>query len=175
MPRPRPDRRRGLYLYGDKMKCKLLIISVLVVLLAACSTPRKLTVEGPVEWRVETPSKLVVVGTVRNCSAHGVRVTDARLRLHYVAGDYVTVLLGEPFHIARCAATAVEFPLRVRFADPLAMLTAAAMESLPVEKLFVTGEVAVRIGCVRKKIRVENTPLSQFLNNLAGPGVASVQ
>jgi hypothetical protein len=146
---------------------KYLIITIIATLCASCSVGRRVTIHQPVEWQVETPSTVRVNCTATNCSPHGVVVRQARLRLHYPAGDYATVLLGEPVTLARCGTSTLSFPLRVRFADPLTMLATVAQESIPVDRLLVSGEVVVKVGGVGKKIRIEGRPLSQILDTFA--------
>ncbi len=139
---------------------KFLILAA--VLLASCggNVGDKIRVMEPLGWRVESLTKVVVECTIENSSCHAVRISDGRFRLHTATGDVATVLLNEEVKASRRSVTELEVPLRMRFRDPLALL------SLP-SGLMVSGEVKVRIGPVRKKIRIENEPVSEFIDNLA--------
>jgi hypothetical protein len=140
---------------------KLLILAA-AVLLASCggNLREKLTLVGPVNVKAESLSKVVAVCTVENSSCHKVRVLDGRFTLHTGRGAIATVILGEQLTVPRRAVTELAIPLRIRFNDPLAAL------GLP-SGAMVSGEATVRMGPVRKKIRVENESLSEFIDKLA--------
>ena len=133
--------------------------------LASCANPKKVAFAGPVEVEVETASKASVGCLVQNCSAHRIKLLSARITLHYETESFATVLLSEPVGIARCSEGRVWFPLRFRFANPLTALSAENLEALDWENMYVTGEAVVSSGVGRKKIRLRNYPVREFLIN----------
>lgn len=139
---------------------KFLIVAA--VLLASCggNLRDKIVVHPSADVRVESLSKVVVECTVENSTCHKIRLSAGRFRLHTRLGDIATVLLNEEVTVPRRATTDLEIPLRIRFNDPLAAL------ALP-EGAMISGEARVRMGPVRKKIRVENEPVSEFFDKLA--------
>jgi hypothetical protein len=132
------------------------------VLFCSCggSLRNKIAVTGPINWNAESLTKAVVSCTVENSSCHKIRILDGRFRLHTAMGDVATVLLQQEVTIPRRAVTELEIPVRVRFNDPLALL------ALP-KGLLVSGEAAVRMGPAKKKFRVADEPVSEFIDTFA--------
>lgn len=146
------------------MKNVILII-ILGFCLASCANPDKVMFSGPVEIEVETTSKADVGCRVENRSGHRIRLLSARFMLHYETGNFVTVLLAGPVTITKRSEGYVWFPLRFRFADPLTALSADNLEAIDWENMYVSGECLVRSGLGRKKIRLDNYPVREFLTN----------
>ncbi len=144
---------------------RYITLIILAICLASCANPKKVTFSGPVEVEVETASKADVGCRVQNCSAYRIRLLSARVRLHYETENFATVLLAAPVEIAKCSEGYVRFPLRFRFANPLMALSAENIETLDWENMYVTGEAEVRAGLLKKKIRLKNYPVREFLTN----------
>lgn len=146
------------------MRRLTILLAVALVGLASCANPRKVTFSGPAEYEIETASKINVSCDVLNCTAYKLTLKSGRFKLYYGSSDYATVLVGGEVSIPRCGQARVAVPLRVRFADPLMMLSAATMETIPFDRLTISGEAVVRAGAARKKIRFERYPLSQIVS-----------
>ena len=141
----------------------ILLVMLLVLGLASCANPDKVAIAGPVSLEVASASKVDAGCMIRNCSAHRITLVSAKFTLHYAAENMATVLLAEPVVVKKCSEEYVELPLRIRFANPLMALTAANLESLDWDNLYVTGEGVVRSGIGRKKIRLHSYPVREFL------------
>ena len=141
---------------------KKILILTLAVLFCSCGANLvdKITVVSPVNWEVETLSRVRVVCSVDNSSCHAVHILEGRMRLYTDMGTLATAMLGERVKIPRRAVSDVEIPLRVKFDNPLALLSMPA-------GVRVSGEATVRVGPVRRKIHVENKPVSEFIDNLS--------
>lgn len=139
---------------------KKILLLMIAAAFAACGVKDKINVVGPVEWEVETLSRLRVGVTVDNASCHTLRISGGRFTVDTPYGTLATVLLNDTVVIPRRAETRLEFPLRMKLDN----LQAAFSDP---EGFTVSGTAMVRTGMVRKKIRVENESISKFFDNLA--------
>lgn len=153
------------------MKSKYHILTALafgcaaLTTLSSCANPEKITFQGPVSVDVESASKIAAECRVENCTAHKIRLISAKFTLHYPSENIATVMLAQPVEIAKCWGGEVVFPLRVRFANPLMALTAQNLEELDWDNIYVTGEGVVRAGVGKRKIRLNDYPVREFLSN----------
>ena len=143
------------------MKKAAFLISI--ILLASCSSPRKITVSGPVVVEPQSLAKVDVSCLVENCSVHKVRLLEAKFRLHYETAGLADVMLGGEVIVPKCSKGMVTFPLRVKFSNPLVALSAMDFENLDWENLYITGEAKITSGLGRKKIRVADFPAREIL------------
>ncbi len=140
---------------------KKVLILLLVAMSVSCSMRDKIEIIEPVQVKVESLSKFRLTCMVDNRSCHAVRILEGRLKVHMPAGDVGTILLNEEVVVPRRAVTKIDIPMRIRFENPLVMLVDASQD------MTVSGEVTVRIGMARKKMRIKNQPISKFLDNFA--------
>lgn len=142
---------------------RLLIIALLATALTACGVRGKIEVLGEPNVRVESLSKMTMTVVVENRSRHNLRISEGRFRLHTPGGDVATAILGGEVLIPRKATTQVEFPLRVRFNNPLAVLGNVLEGG---DHMMISGEAVVHMGAVRKKIGIKDSPVSEFLDKI---------
>lgn len=142
---------------------KILLIICIAVGLASCANPRRIMLSGPLAVESLSLSKVEVSCIVENCSAYRVNLLDAKFKIHYASAALADVMLAGPVSVAKCSREAVMFPLRVKFSNPLAALSALDWENLDWDNLYVTGEGVIRSGLGRKKIRFTDYPASEIL------------
>lgn len=142
---------------------KKILLIILAAAVSGCSLRDKIRVTESPNIHVESVSHVVMTVGVENSSRRDIRITEGRFRLHTPNGDIATALLQGEVVIPRRSNGTVALPLRVKFNNPLAILGNVLSNS----ELLISGEAVARMGAVRKKIRVENTPVSEFLDKFA--------
>lgn len=139
------------------------LILILAVVLSACADAGKISLSEPASVEIVTPSKFTVHCMVENRSAHDVMLVRARVELYSGQNNVATVMLPDKVTVPRCSVGPVEITLRIKFSDPLTMLTVANLESLAAPGFTLKGEAVVKSGMGRKKIRFDNSPLNEIL------------
>lgn len=146
------------------------LILILVIMLSSCVSADKIRFSEPASVEFVTASKFTVRCMVENRSAHNVTLVSARIEFYSGTSSVATVILPDAVTIPECSVGQVGFTLRIKFSDPLTMLSMANLESLTVPGFTLKGEAVVKSGMGRKKIRFNNSSLNEILRTFDPEG-----
>lgn len=152
------------------MKKLIFIAAILAAGLSSCASADKIRFAEPASVEIVSSSKFTVHCMVENCSAHRVTLANVRVELWSGSSSVATVILADAATVPKCSFGRVGITFRIKFADPLAMLTMTDLESLAARGLTLRGEAVVRSGMGRKKIRFDNYPLNEILRTFDPDG-----
>lgn len=152
------------------MKKLILIFAIVAVVLSSCASAGKIRFSEPASVEIISSSKFTLHCVVENVSAHNVTLVSARVELFAGSSSVATVMLSDAATVPKCSVGPVGVTFRIKFSDPLAMLTMKNLESLATAGFTLKGEAVVKSGMGRKKIRLDNYPLNEILRTFDPDG-----
>ena len=107
-----------------------------------------------------------IYSTVGNTSGTTITIREARFTVRGPSSRIGEAMLAGPVKIRRRSSGRIVLLFRLRAADPIAFVSILEGEDPSrLDGLTVSGTVTVRAGLARKKITVDEVPLSEFVAN----------
>ncbi len=131
--------------------------------LTSCVRSEDITITGVSNYELRLPSAVNLAVGVENRSAHRLHLLSCNVDAAYRGRKVMTAVLHEPVTVEKRFAGDVPVGLRLKVSDPLAGLAVMGDLQRSLPGITLTGEVVVKAGCMKRKIHLENEPLSQFL------------
>jgi hypothetical protein len=150
---------------------KLILLLLPVLVLAGCVSEDDLIFHRVEDLSVSLGSTTVVnaVIMVENTSRQNVRVNDAVFSIFDSGKNEIgTLTVADELLLPKKSVTSLRVPLRIRLTDPIAGLGLLSNIEENAGRMTVTGNVRVKAGMLKKKFKVKNVPLSEFLSIFEG-------
>jgi hypothetical protein len=136
---------------------KLLLLSAILLCSCGADLREKIAIAGEPQWRIESLSRVRVTVEAKNSSRHTIHLSEGRFTLDTPDGrTLATILLTDTVTLPKRTTTHLEFPLRIKLHDPLAILS-------PPTELTISGSAKLRSGPFHKKIKLQNKPINKLL------------
>ena len=141
--------------------CAFLLLLVVTYSCTVSSEDVRIDGMGGVELVGVTLSqaRLILKMTVANDSR-------ARLTVRDEKGEIARIAMDEEVVLKKKTATEIALPLTVRFTGGLGSVSAIPRLSADPGNLLLDGEIRVRGGSLGRKLKIQNMPLSDFLEML---------
>lgn len=144
-------------------RCRYVFIIVLFFL-SSCVKEGDVQVTDVEYFGLSSPSKPDITVAIDNSSCHKIQIKSAKLDFYKNGERFLKVLLIDKMVMPKCSETIIDLPVRISASDPLtAMGTLSDWRSDP-HGITITGEVVAKAGMGRKKIKLRDVPISQFLS-----------
>ncbi len=153
---------------GRSLRCVLLLA---VLLLAGCaaSQMRRIRMAGPVAVRTYGTVGMDVRLEVEYAGRRTLRVEEAEVEFFAGGGSLGRMLLREGFELPARTRTTLRTRWRFDFADAAAgWVLLRRLEEGEFDRLDAAVDATVRLGGIRRRIRSERMPVSEFLNIFEG-------
>lgn len=138
---------------------------MLLFCFTGCVDSQDVTINGIKNYELRLPTSAKLSVGIENRSAHKLRLIAFNLSVESGGRKVLGVTIPEPVTVPARFSGEVPLDLRLTLTDPLLGLSAAGnLRSGKTAGLTVSGEIVARAGWARKKIRVENEPISQILS-----------
>ncbi|MBQ4278969.1 MAG: hypothetical protein IJC16_03315 [Rikenellaceae bacterium] len=144
-----------------------LLIAV-CALFASCIKAGDVQVLGIEGVSVQSLSRTDIALQVENRSSHKLTLREGRLRVNVKGSPFAEVMLREPVLVGKRSQGTVNVPLQVRMTNPLMMLSMMAGPPADPSQITLSGELSLKGGCLKKKFRVEEMTLSDFIRTFGG-------
>lgn len=145
--------------------------TVLALALTGCMRKDAVIFRGvsDVDISLQGSPRMAAVLEVENTSNKNITLRDAAFRVTAKDGTLIgKVMVENDLFIPKRSVTSLYVPLKISIDNPLRALALLGDLEKSAPSLFVTGSVTVKAGCVRKKIEVNETPLSEVVKYFKG-------
>ena len=136
-----------------------LLIAV-CALFASCIKAGDVQVLGIEGVSVQSLSRTDIALQVENRSSHKLTLREGRLRVNVKGSPFAEVMLREPVLVGKRSQGTVNVPLM--------MLSMMAGPPADPSQITLSGELSLKGGCLKKKFRVEEMTLSDFIRTFGG-------
>ncbi len=150
---------------------RLILLLLPLFMLASCIKEDDIKFHKLEDMSVSVGPTTVInaVVSVENSSRRNVRVSDAAFRVTDRENNEIgTVTVPGQLRIPKRSTTSIAVPIRIRLSNPLLGLGLLSDMEKNAKRLYVTGDVVVRAGLLKKKIKIKDMPLSEFMSIFTG-------
>lgn len=146
------------------MKNYFLILCCGLFALTSCVHQDDVSISSVDRLSLKSLSKPEVMVTVENCSARNIQLKEGHFVFRRNGRDLLQVITTDKIVIPKCSETTIDLPLRMKASDPLAIAAAVSGGKKRLNGITVTGEITVKAGMGRKKIKFRDKPVSQIIS-----------
>ncbi len=150
---------------------KLILMLLPLLLSAGCIRQDDLRIHDikDVSVSIGTAPSVNAVVVVENTLRREIRISDALFRVTDREGNEIgTLTVAGELRIPGKSITGLAVPLRVRLTNPMFGLGLLGNIEKSAQQLMVNGSARIKAGMFKKKLKVENMPLSEFLSIFTG-------
>ncbi len=142
---------------------------VVLVLFASCIRPEDVRILGVEQVGIRSLARTDLAVRVDNRSNRKLALREGRMQIVVNEKPLAEIMLREPVEIARRTESTVQIPLQVKLNNPLLLLS-GLVRGLPSDpsQIMLTGEVVVKGGCMKKKLKFDKMTLSDFMRTFGG-------
>lgn len=144
---------------------KKITLILLVALLASCVGRDDVSFTGVNSYELKLPSAVDVSLGVENRSGTKLLLRSCELQVYYRGNDFMKVTLAGPATVPAHFAGNVPLSFRLGMDNPLSALMVMGNPRRAAESMTVSGEIIVRAGIKRKKIKIDNQPVKQLMTS----------
>lgn len=146
-----------------------IFILLLLLLFAACSSYREITLSEPVIKEIDATSpsdiKIKVAVGITNPTSTKFRLTDAAGDIFRLREKIAVVLLTEEIEIEPKFSGKVEVPLQLKIENPLALLKLGMnISSLKAEEFTADITATVKGGALKKEFKFKDVAIDKIVN-----------
>lgn len=145
---------------------RILCVLFLLAATSGCIRPEAIASHGvsDIDLSLSGSPAVALVLDVENGSSHNLTIQEAVFSVCRQNGDRIgRVWLSEAVTLPRKSRTDLNVPLRVSLDNMLTGLALLGDPESAVRQLYVSGEVAVKAGCLKRRFTIDHMPLSAFM------------
>lgn len=154
----------------------IIAAAVLAFMLTGCIREDAVVFRGvsDVDFSLKGSPRISAVLEAENKSNRNISLRDAAFSVTTPEGSTIgKVMLEDELFIPKRSVTSLYVSLKVSIDNPFKVLALLGDLENDSPTLFVNGSVTVKAGCIKKKIRVKEMPLRDFITRIQGMVAAS--